>query len=211
MLVVALANGTQLCRVTVIKSIFETNFNALRYTIGGLLNRRVYTIPCRRDIQLTTDICTTFLTTYKECLANRGIIVTLPEHRLSFQLKGYEIAGKNNAPLAKSLIDIQKWLNKNVRDILDESDELLHVKYQLIYAIGNQEHLDGGELRWKICQGILRRIPKHFADLQVKHGDSIIEYKSNSNNPAIFPHCRLLKINVYPELIDLLAEDFLTG
>jgi len=93
-------------------------------------------------------------------------------------------------------------------DILDESDEILQVKYQLVYAIGSQERLDGGDLRWKICEGILQRLPEHFVTLLTKHGDAAIEFKSNAANPATFPHCRLIKPK-NPDLIDLLAEDFL--
>jgi hypothetical protein len=32
-------------------------------------------------------------------------------------------------------------LKKFARDVLDESDEILHVKYQLIYTIGGQQKL----------------------------------------------------------------------
>lgn len=213
MLAVALANKKQICRVTVIKSIFETNLNYLRHTLGGVLNRRVYSFPCRRDITFSHEAVTAIFKSYEECMENQGLVVTLPEFRLSFQLKGYEIASKKeHAEIAKSLLLIQKWLDDNTRDILDESDEILHVKYQLIYTMGFQDVFDGGDLRWTICQKILKRLPDKLLQLENKFGDSAIEIdKSYIDNPAIFPRCRLLKTDVYQELIELIAEDFIQG
>jgi hypothetical protein len=53
---------------------------------------------------------------------------------------------------------MQKWLETYVRDVLDESDEILHIKYQLIYIIGGQQQIDGGAERWKIIQSVLHLV-----------------------------------------------------
>ncbi|CAF4730803.1 unnamed protein product, partial [Rotaria socialis] len=47
------------------------------------------------------------------------------------------------------MLSTQRWIKTYVRDILDESDEILHVKYQLIYSIGGQKQVDGGLERWR--------------------------------------------------------------
>ncbi|CAF3125226.1 unnamed protein product [Rotaria sp. Silwood2] len=47
------------------------------------------------------------------------------------------------------MLTVQQWLKQYVRDVLDESDEILHVEYQLIYTVGGQEQGDGGAERWK--------------------------------------------------------------
>jgi Protein of unknown function (DUF3638) len=41
------------------------------------------------------------------------------------------------------MLAVQRWLKRFARDILDESDEILHVKYQLVYTIGSQQPVDG--------------------------------------------------------------------
>jgi hypothetical protein len=213
MLAISLANEDQLCRVTVLKSIFETNFNSLRHTLGGLLDQRVYSVPCRRDLaieQAAPDI----LKIYRDCMKNRGIVVTLPEHRLSFQLKGYDNAYRiGREPQAKSLIDIQRWMDENIRDILDESDEILSVKYQLVYTMGSQIPMAGGNVRWIMAQKLLKILPKRMGDLWEEFGDSCVEVDriGSECSPESFSHCRLLQKSCYQRLIDWLADDFLNG
>lgn len=67
-----------------------------------------------------------------------GVVLTKPEYRLSFQLKMYESIQISNVDMSKSILEVLKWLNENVRNILDESDAILQPKYQLIYTVGNQ-------------------------------------------------------------------------
>jgi hypothetical protein len=91
MLAISLANEGQMCRVTVLMSIFETNFNSLRHTLGRLLDQRVYSVPCRRDVCIE-QAAPSIPKIYKDCMKDRGIVVALPEQRLSFYLKGYDNA-----------------------------------------------------------------------------------------------------------------------
>lgn len=66
-----LANGKQVCQITVLKSLFATNSNALRQSLGGLLNHRVYHFPCRRDMPIG-ERSALLLHLYKECMEQRG-------------------------------------------------------------------------------------------------------------------------------------------
>jgi hypothetical protein len=213
MLAISLANEDQMCRVTVLKSIFETNFNFLRHTLGGLLDQRVYSVPCRRDLSIE-EAAPKILKIYKECMENRGIVVALPEHRLSFQLKAYDNAYQiRQEKKAKSLIRIQRWIDENTRDILDESDEILSVKYHLVYTMGRQIHIPGGNLRWVMAQKLLMILPKRMDDLWGEYGDSFVEVDriGLESSPESFSHCRLLQKDCYQRLIDWLADDFLNG
>ncbi len=38
--------------------------------------------------------------------------------------------------VSENMENIKNFLYSNVKDIIDESDEILHVKYQLLYTIG---------------------------------------------------------------------------
>lgn len=124
-----LANGKQLCVVTVLKSLFQTNQRSLRQCLGGMLNQRVYTFPCRRDMHTEADL----LSKYEECMRERGVVITLPEYRLSFQLKIYEAARKGDTANATNFLKVHDWLNRNARHIMDESDAILDAKYQVRY------------------------------------------------------------------------------
>ena len=61
--------------------------------------------------------------------------------------------------VAQKLQEMQTWLTSTSRDILDENDEILHVRYQLIYTIG-QQALDDGQDRWT-TQNILDHVRRH--------------------------------------------------
>lgn len=218
-----LANGRQLCTVTVLRHMFQTNLRSLRQCVGGMLQRRVYTMPCRRDMDIDA-VVTQMQTIYEECTSERGILITLPEYRLSLQLKLYDSTWKGNFKVAENLLDVHKWLNRNCRHILDESDAILQPNYQLIYTVGEQLGLDGGELRWTCIQAVLKRVPFHMMRLYKKFGDQKIEFKNKyvcdrvvygsgdvKNRPEVFRPCRLLDTSMYEKLKEGLVNDFVNG
>ena len=91
LIVTELANRGTLVRVVVLKPLFNMNYNALVHKLGRVLNRRVYVFPCQRDIQFNLEKIELYQRRYEECLRNKGVIITLPEHILSFKLKGLEM------------------------------------------------------------------------------------------------------------------------
>ncbi|KAL9653598.1 hypothetical protein ABK040_000515 [Willaertia magna] len=211
MLVLALSeNKTQLVRLTVLKSLFKINYSSLVYKLGGLLNRRVITIPFNRQIQFGLSDIKELKNTYEQCMAEQGVLLTVPEHRLSFKLKGLE--SKNNGrKLTLSLIELQDWLNDNVRDILDESDEILHVRYQLVYTIGSQFPIRGDSLRWTIPQEIFRLVKKLIEKFFKMYGPTKIEYIIDNKTPYAFPHIRLLDKEVFFKISEALVANILDG
>lgn len=153
-----------------------------------------------------------------------GVILTLPEYRLSFQLKIYESVCKGVFDQADHFLAAHKWINENVRSILDESDAILHAKYQLIYTVGDQMALDGGSSRWTVIQALFKRIPHHMKMLYDKYGNEKIEFDENylknsrlygadkiSFRSDVFTPCRILDEKVYSELKDALVNDFVDG
>lgn len=66
-----LANGKQAVQITVLKSLFATNVKSIRKYLGGMLNRRVYVFPCRRDMQITAHL-DIMLNIYDECKTLKG-------------------------------------------------------------------------------------------------------------------------------------------
>ncbi|KAJ6635827.1 hypothetical protein Bhyg_14413, partial [Pseudolycoriella hygida] len=215
-----LANGQQVCQVTVLKSLFATNLKELRQCLGGMLNRRIYTFPCRRDMPIN-KYAEKMLDIHIECRLLKGVVLTLPEYRLSFQLKIYEAPGKDEMECAAVLLEIHNWLNQNVRNILDESDAILQPKYQLIYTLGEQRSLDGGAQRWTTIQAILKQLPRHFKKLWERFGDDKIEFDVKSNHTFgtqatpfrfdVFTSCRILDNPVYEILKSNVIEEFVDG
>ena len=105
------------------------------------------------------------------------------------------------------MLSTQRWLKTFVRDILDESDEILHVKYQLIYSIGHQQQVDGGIERWRTVQMVLNFVKKHAASIAEKYSDDVF-YKT-SECQSSFSDFRLLTHRLFAELCQRIARDWM--
>ncbi|XP_065660133.1 uncharacterized protein LOC136084025 isoform X2 [Hydra vulgaris] len=210
LLAVSLATSEQLVRVTVLRSLLNTNYEALVDKLGGLLNKRVYVVPCRRDMIINP---LKFLSIHQECLKKRGLMLTTPEYRLSLDLKTLEHCRKNSDD-AEQLYELRCWLRKYSRDVLDETDEILNFKYQVVYTLGEQILVDGGERRWIISQAVLRLVNKFVKDLVELFGNDYIEYYNSKTFCAdSFSHIRFLSTNatMYKHLCCLIADSVLNN
>ncbi|KAL9602748.1 MAG: hypothetical protein Q9219_001591 [cf. Caloplaca sp. 3 TL-2023] len=142
-------------------------------------------------------------TMHQQCMIGFGILVAQPEHMLSFQLMGAERFTTEQSPLSKKLLSTQEWLDEHCRDILDESDELLDVKFQLIYTLGNQRSMDGQPDRWIMMEGVFDIVQRQAEVMGHLHPDKIeLERRTN----ASFPTIRLLSAEVRQQLIIKVSE-----
>lgn len=201
-----------LCRITVLSSLFKTNVNLLTFTLGGaVLSRRVYTFPCRRDMKFDVETLDKMLKCYQECLKMKSVVVTLPEYRLSFRLLAFDKALRAYPEVGVKFMEIENGLRNYCRDILDESDELLNVKYQLVYTIGSQVNLDGGELRWTTCQKLLQIVQDIGWVFLTKLGTSAVEFlkEDQASHPEQFTYFRLLDETAFEEFLSLVADELL--
>lgn len=136
---------------------------------------------------------------------------------MSFQLKIFELIEKREFENAKKLLEVYKWTNANIRNILDESDAILHAKYQLVYTTGDlvkSSLKDGESQRWIVAQAVLKRIPFHMKTLYQKYGKDKIEFNEQDNDRSdVFTPCRILDdIDViFEEPKTLIACDFIDG
>jgi hypothetical protein len=127
----SISDGAQFARLTVLSSLFRINFDALAFKLGGLLNRRAYTFPCCRDMKLSAGEVARMERAYRDCIAERGVVVTRPEHRLSAQLMSLELCRAGQGYLRNLL----EFVNSKAGDVLDESDLILQVKYQVTTVV----------------------------------------------------------------------------
>ncbi|KAJ7614704.1 hypothetical protein DFH06DRAFT_1013871 [Mycena polygramma] len=151
----SLADEIQLVRVVVLKPLAAQMFQLLKQRISGLANRRLFYLPFSRDIKLDSAKIQQIFDLFKECAQSGGILLCQPEHILSFQLMGLRAFSDSEVSEETRLLrEAQDWLDDTARDILDESDEILNVRYQLIYTIGSSSAPDGRPWRWKITQAV---------------------------------------------------------
>jgi hypothetical protein len=210
--VCALADGHKLVRVVVLKALSAQMFHLLVARIGGLVNRRVFFLPFSRQIDLTYGCLHDLEELYHQCAREGGVMLVQPEHILSLKLMTINTRismtdsdedSLLNADVAVDLERIHSWISTSSRDVLDESDELLHVQYQLIYTSGAQQSLDDAPDRWTTTQQLLDIVSRVFRALYTSHPD-VVEYRERG--PGAFPHIRLLNTSDTPRIAQNLTE-----
>ncbi|QRV92773.1 kinase-like protein [Ceratobasidium sp. AG-Ba] len=210
----ALADSTRLVRVIVLKPLWNQMFHLLVSRLSGLVNRRIYYLPFGRHIHVGESQAKQIQDMYMECMREGGILLAQPEHILSFKLMGIDqlLSSSANKALsaAKRLRDLERWLMDNARDILDESDEILHVRYQLVYTVGEQRSLEGHPDRWTTTQQVLSLVARHIRRLKSTFPDKL---KHEARNGGQFPFLRIMPESdeVVSSIIASVAKDAIAG
>lgn len=204
----ALADGKMLTRVVVLKPLAHQMFDLLVKRLTGLANRRIFYLPFSRDVEAQTA-SEEFQPLLELCRQKRGILVAQPEHLLSFKLMGIDMAIRMEAEskdISESLLASQRWLQTNSRDILDESDEILSVKYQLVYTSGVQEPIEHHPDRWHWIQEILHCAGKQASSLQKENCGSL-RVERPSGETTVYPTIRILDSTAGKHLTKEVAKE----
>lgn len=216
--VTALADSNTLVRVIVLKSLAGSMFPLLVERLCGLANRRVFYLPFSRGVTIDMAQLKRIQNLFEECVRSRGVLVAQPEHILSFKLMVIDrtLSSSSTTDVARALQDTQTWLSLRSRDILDESDELLHVRYQLIYTMGTQQPLDDSPDRWTTTQQIFDLVQRHGPPLQEQYPDEValsrpLGTNSGDGNHGEFRHIRLLGEKAGDVLVERIATDVLAS
>lgn len=203
-----IANGSRLSRIIVPKYQYRQNLDTLSQRLGGFMNRQIYVLPFSRQFNVSDDSLTAVEALLAECMTNCGILLAQPEHILSFKLMGIERHVFGDIVMGNRLFTIQTWLDNNVQDIIDESDEILDVNFQLIYTLGAHRMLDGQPDRWLLTQVVLDLIENHAWNLQKTHrGNVNVERRTSSS----FPSIQSLSMASGKRLLSQVAQDVCEG
>jgi len=203
----AVSASSDLVRIIVLKSLFPMNYQSLRYKLGGLLNRRILPFSCRRDMNFNRIHVDHIFDRFRQALTNRDVIITSPEDILSFELLTIDKCRRNEFDIGRIMLSIRSWSKNYIRDVLDESDEILHVKYQLIYSIGAQQQVDGGMERWKTIQFVLDLVRKHAACIAEQYRDD--SFYRTAERRSHFSEFRLLSHRPYSNLCQRIVNDWI--
>jgi hypothetical protein len=168
-----LANGMNLVRVVTLKPLSNQMFQLLVSRLSGLANRPILYVPISRGVRTDSSLVRTIRSLYQRCVTEGGVLVVQPEHILSQKLKHIDAfltpqrcSGENL--VADELRELQDWVAKVSRDVLDESDEILHPRFQLIYSKGEQMPIDGHPNRWITTQQVFSRLQTHAVGLRTR-------------------------------------------
>lgn len=199
-----LADKSRLVRVVVLRSLTRQMQDTLTQRLGGLVNRPIYFMPFSRKTRIDETAVEHMRVIYADCMARGGVIIAQPEHILSFKLMGIERIASGDRGLGLELMMTQAWLEDHCRDVLDESDEILDVKFQLIYTLGAQRNMDGQPDRWIMMQAIFDIVQDQAWLLQTQVPKQI---EVEKRTPGSFPSIRLLSTEVRNLIIARVAED----
>jgi hypothetical protein len=154
MLLLEWAQGHIVVRVNVLSQLFHDMYAFLHQNLcATVLLRKVFVMPFNRDVELTVPRVALMRQCLNYCSEVGGVLLVAPEHRLSLELKWHELRSQEKHEVCSAMD--QLW-QIDVHDLLDECDELLHHRWQLVYAVGAQVALPDGEPRWHAVQAIFR-------------------------------------------------------
>ncbi|MCJ1471894.1 hypothetical protein MMC13_000535 [Lambiella insularis] len=203
MMILLLSDGTRLARLIVLDSLTKSTKYLLRQTVGRLLGRPIYFTPFSRRTKLHVDVVADIVALQKKCLHERGLLLTQPEHLLSFRLIGLERLWAGDIELANSIFKANSWSESSCWNVIDECDAIL-VDNQLIYTVGPQQVVHGGNERWQTIQHILGLTMAHIQDCQNKYPEYV---ELIDNGPGRFPELRLSDPQAGRFLAIAIAED----
>ncbi|CAF4475702.1 unnamed protein product, partial [Rotaria socialis] len=198
--------GTSLVRVVVLKHLSVMNYESLKLKLGGLLGRRVFPFVCRRDMNIDKERVDQIFNRYKQAVQNCDIILTSPEDILSFDLLAIDNCRRKSFDIGGSMLTVQRWLKTFTSDILDESDEILSVKYQLVYTVGSQQQVDAGMSRWKTIQSVLALVKELANNIAKKYADEVCYQPLGKSH---FPQFRLLSKEPFKDLCEKITKGWL--
>ena len=204
-----LADGTNLMRVVTLKPLSNQMFEILVTRLSGLLNRPIFYIPFSRRLRMDIPLVDAISHLYRSCAAEGGVLVAQPEHILSQKLMHIDflLTSHGQPEVTHKLGELQDWMTNKSRDVLDESDELLHVMYQLIYTSGHQMPVDDHPNRWTIIQQVFSRLQAHAAELHAASPKKL-EFSTARRG---FPIIRVLDSTVFQEMATRIIDDASEG
>jgi hypothetical protein len=204
MVAAVLADSKNLLRLVVPKSLLLQTSRLLQARLGGLLGREVTHVPFSRRTPTSSATIKTYHRIHQRTQRSSGVILALPEHILSFKLSGLQRLSDGLIHEAKEMINIQKWLTSHARDVLDECDNILALRTQLIYPSGSQQTVDGHPHRWEVAQSLLARVELNLHALARDYPRSIeIIWREQGGFPFVY----FLRKDVEDELISQLANE----
>jgi hypothetical protein len=179
----------------------KQQFQILRQTITGLCDRRVVYLPFNRNLPLDIAGVNRIHKLLRISMNNGTVGICEPESALSLKLSGVDKSMRmeldsttdsteyQNIP--RGLIQLHLWLHQHSKDIIDESDDVLNVKQQVVYTTGPPRDLNSCPLRCMVIQKVLGLLVQYLDKQSCDNTIFLIERpwpREESRFPAIRIH-----------------------
>ncbi|KAH4934580.1 hypothetical protein HBI79_087720 [Parastagonospora nodorum] len=205
-MVALVLSNENLFRVILPRPLLLQSAQIMQAKLGGILNREVIHLPFSRRTPTGKPLMQAYCQLHSYIQKQKGVVLALPEHILSFKLSGLQRLCDGKVEEATMMIKAQAWLDRHARDVLDECDVSLAIRTQLIYPSGSQQTVDGHPLRWQTIQALLSLIVTYLNDLSKRYPHSIEVVKRTG-----FPLIYFLRPDVENHLTDQLVQSICTG
>ena len=154
-------------RLNVLPQLLSEAYDHLHaHLTGGLLATQLFLLPFHRDVQVTPQRAAVLLAHAEYARRQGGALLVTPESRLSMHLKQRELraaATGSGDPYNADAYDAAADKLERIEalpwhDVYDESDALLRVKLQLVYAVGSPGALPYLQKRAAALAALLRAL-----------------------------------------------------
>ncbi|KAJ8110852.1 hypothetical protein OPT61_g6407 [Boeremia exigua] len=208
MVAAVLANKQDLARIVVPRPLLLQSAQVLHAKLGNLVNRELIHIPFSRKTPAELPLMRVYRRLHLQMCDRGGIMITLPEHLLSFKLSGFQQLSDGHVEVSTAMVHFQDWLDGHARDVLDECDVSLAIRMQLIYPSGSQTSVDGHPFRWQLVQLLLHRTQNFITAVQSRFRNSVeVVNRLEGGFPLIY----FLRKDAEDYLIELLVQDICKG
>ena len=146
----------ELVRLHLLQHLIPEAFDFLHeHLTGSVLQTKLFRLSFQRDVPLTPARAALLPALAAYCRREAGAVLMSPESRCSLHLKQHELqlADRKAERAQLASFEALPW-----RDIYDESDAVLRVKYQLVYAVGTAMPLPSLEMRAVALHAVLRAL-----------------------------------------------------
>ncbi|KAI8648864.1 hypothetical protein NCS56_01502400 [Fusarium sp. Ph1] len=199
----AQGDGSRLVRVIVVKPQSKQMHQMLVSKLAGMLDRPVYQLPFSRDIRLNESQAGTIHKLVTRCMREGGVLLVQPEHLLSFQLMELECHADQKSRVAERMVEIRQFFHKSSIDVVDEIDENLSVKFELVYTVGQQRPIDHSPDRWRVIQEVLGFVFRFCTEAEVEFPQSL---DITGQHPGRVPRVRILRRGVEATIFERVAS-----
>ncbi|CAD7924280.1 unnamed protein product, partial [Amoebophrya sp. A120] len=196
-LLAAATRKGQLNRVTVLQHLLGTNLRQWQSKLGGVLDFRLQPLHFDRSRHFSADgVAGVLQMLQSSCDSGNTVLVMCPSDRLALENKRSELAAalhmtgdgeaEPESPVVSAdaaenkddirLLQLAQFLDDNVqRDFIDESDQVLGTRTQLVYPIGSYTALAGGVDRYEAAMTCLRLLSDAGQQLQNEWTSQVVE------------------------------------
>jgi len=101
------------------------------------------------------------------------------------------------------MVEIRQFFHESSTDVVDEIDENLSVKFELVYTVGQQRPIDHSPDRWRVIREVLSLVFRFCTEAKVKFPQSV---NITGQHPSRVPRVRILRRGVKATIFERVAN-----